>query len=348
MASQKKSITFSDIAQYTGLSKATISRYFNHPSYLTRESIDMISKALKELNYQENKLASVFAKGNSEIIGIIVPNFFYQFYSYFLNHVLNTYEQYGFKFITFLGNNDCEAEKKCLNELLAYQVIGLINLSHSLSSEYLAALNVPVVTVEREDRFISSVNTNNYSGARMAVDLLRRNNCEIYFHVNSPVPPSVPAYGRIQGFTDTCSAYNLQNELILRSFTDNYEEAYACLLDIYQSIKNKYPGKRKGFFFCNDTYAHIFLNILVKHGECIPDEYQIIGFVNSPDSSQSIIPITTISQDIPAIAQSAIDLIAQQISRTDSGEERCNGSGSIQHIVIQPSLIERDTTSQTL
>ena len=142
MASQKKSITFSDIAQYTGLSKATISRYFNQPSYLTQENIDIISKALKELNYQENKLARVFAKGNSEIIGIIVPNFFYQFYSYFLNHVLNTYEQYGFKFITFLGNNDCEAEKKCLNELLAYQIIGLIDLSHNLSSEYLSRLNI--------------------------------------------------------------------------------------------------------------------------------------------------------------------------------------------------------------
>lgn len=343
MASQKKSITFSDIAQYTGLSKATISRYFNQPSYLTQENIDIISKALKELNYQENKLARVFAKGNSEIIGIIVPNFFYQFYSYFLNHVLNTYEQYGFKFITFLGNNDCEAEKKCLNELLAYQIIGLIDLSHNLSSEYLSRLNIPVVSVEREDRFISSVNTNNYSGARMAVDLLRRNKCEIYFHVNSSVLPAVPAYGRIQGFSDICSTYHLPNELILRPFTDNYEESYSCLLDIYQTAKAKYPGKRKGFFFCNDTYAHIFLNILVKHRENIPDEYQIIGFDNSPDSSQSIIPITTISQDIPAIAQSAIDLIAHQINQSSIDGQA--GSESIQHIIIQPTLIERETTS---
>ena len=31
MASQKKSITFSDIAQYTGLSKATIARDFKDP-----------------------------------------------------------------------------------------------------------------------------------------------------------------------------------------------------------------------------------------------------------------------------------------------------------------------------
>lgn len=89
----------------------------------------------------------IFAKGNREIIGIIVPDFFYQFYSHFLNHVLNTYDQYGYKFITFLGNNDCEAEKKYLSELLAYQIIGLIDLSHNLSSEYLSKLDIPVVTI---------------------------------------------------------------------------------------------------------------------------------------------------------------------------------------------------------
>ena len=57
----KKAITFSDISKYTGLSKATISRYFNNPSYLTKENADIIANALKELNYQENKLAKIFA-----------------------------------------------------------------------------------------------------------------------------------------------------------------------------------------------------------------------------------------------------------------------------------------------
>ena len=188
-----KAITFSDISKYTGLSKATISRYFNNPSYLTKENADIIANALKELNYQENKLAKIFAKGNSEIIGIIVPNFFYQFYSHFLNHVLNTYDQYGYKFITFLGNNDAEAEKKYLNELLSYQVVGLIELSHNLPSEYFSQLGVPVVSIEREDKFINSVNTNNLLGAKMAVDLLQKNQCDIYFHINSLVPSCVPS-----------------------------------------------------------------------------------------------------------------------------------------------------------
>ena len=59
----KKKVTFDDIAKYTGFSKTTISRYFNNPDSVTLENQDKISQALKDLNYQENKLAKVLANG---------------------------------------------------------------------------------------------------------------------------------------------------------------------------------------------------------------------------------------------------------------------------------------------
>ena len=50
----KKNITYSDIAKYTNLSTATISRYFNSPENLTKETSLLIENALKELNYKKN------------------------------------------------------------------------------------------------------------------------------------------------------------------------------------------------------------------------------------------------------------------------------------------------------
>ena len=41
----KKQVTFADIAEYTGFSKTTISRYFNHPDSLTLENQEKIAKA---------------------------------------------------------------------------------------------------------------------------------------------------------------------------------------------------------------------------------------------------------------------------------------------------------------
>ena len=49
----KKQVTFADIAEYTGFSKTTISRYFNHPDSLTLENQEKIAKALDELGYRK-------------------------------------------------------------------------------------------------------------------------------------------------------------------------------------------------------------------------------------------------------------------------------------------------------
>ena len=62
----KKQVTFADIAEYTGFSKTTISRYFNHPDSLTLENQEKIAKALDELGYRKNKLARGLANGKSE------------------------------------------------------------------------------------------------------------------------------------------------------------------------------------------------------------------------------------------------------------------------------------------
>ena len=59
----KKQVTFADIAEYTGFSKTTISRYFNHPDSLTLENQEKIARALDELGYKKNKLAKVLANG---------------------------------------------------------------------------------------------------------------------------------------------------------------------------------------------------------------------------------------------------------------------------------------------
>ncbi len=197
---EKKKITFADIAKYTNFSKTTISRYFNDPDSLTIENQETIAKALKDLDYQENKLAKVFANGKSEFVGIIVPNLYLHYYAEMLNQILNTYESFGYKFLIFAGKNNEEAERKYIQELLAYKIEGMVILSHTIPSKELASYGIPIVAIEREDQYVHSVNTDNYMGGVQATSLLLKNQCDILVHINSIVPQNVPAFGRIQGF----------------------------------------------------------------------------------------------------------------------------------------------------
>ena len=245
----KKNITFSDIAKYTGFSKTTISRYFNNPDYLTLENQQIISDALDKLNYQENKVARILANGKTEFIGIIIPNLYLHYYSEMLNQILETYETYGYKFLVFTGNDHEATERKYIQELLSYKIEGMIILSHTIPSRELASYNLPIVTIEREDQFVSSVNTDNYMGAVQATSLLAKTGADVLIHINAELSPQIPSYGRIKGFSDICEEYQIPHELILTATGSSYEASSQILKKFLDDIDNRYKGRTKEFFF---------------------------------------------------------------------------------------------------
>ena len=233
----KKNVTFDDIAKYTNFSKTTISRYFNNPDSLTLENQKIISDALEALNYKENKVARILANGKTEFVGILIPDLYMHYYAQMLSEILATYEKFGYKFLVFEGNLDKTIEQQYIQELLAYKIEGLIVLSHTIASKDLAAYNVPVVTIEREDQYTCSVNTDNYMGAVQATSLLCKNNCDILFHLNQQVSETTPGYQRIQGFLDICQEYNRPYKLLLTSFGRTYEENEKRIGEILQEME---------------------------------------------------------------------------------------------------------------
>ena len=339
---KQKKVTFDDIAKYTGFSKTTISRYFNNPDSLTLENQDKIARALTELNYQENKLAKVLANGKSEFVGVIVPNLYMHYYSEMLNRILSSYEQYGYKFLVFVGTGRKEDESKYLQELLAYKIEGMIILSHTIPSEELASFNIPIVTIEREDRYVSSVNTDNYMGAVQATSLLIKNQCDVLVHINSVFPSDVPAYGRIKGFLDICEKENIKHELFLTELGNTYKENYECISSILQDLKKKYPDMKKGLFMANDTHANVLLNIIVREYGTLPDEFRIVGFDNSPIASEAIIPISTVGQQIEKIAAEAVELLVDRMN--EQKKRKPSTQKEIMHKKVTPILIRRETT----
>ena len=311
----KKQVTFADIAEYTGFSKTTISRYFNHPDSLTLENQEKIAKALDELGYRKNKLARVLANGKSEFVGIIVPNLYLHYYSEMLTQLLRSYSDYHYKFLVFVSDGGPEKEMQYLDELMAYKIEGLIVLSHTLSSEKLASYNIPVIAIEREAEHICSVTTDNYMGSMQATSLLIRNQCDVLIHINVHVPENIPAYDRIRAFEETCREYHVPYELNLNVSGDSYQELFEQMRVIFQDIDSKYSGQKKGIFLSND---------------------------NSPIAAESIIPITTIGQQIDVIAQTTMELLVEQMN-----EMKKRKPAPLQkpiHKKITPVLIRRQTT----
>ncbi len=340
--SQKKNITFDDIAKYTNFSKTTISRYFNNPDSLTLKNQEIIAKALEDLNYKENKVARILANGKTEFIGIIIPTLHNHYHSEMLNQILLTYKQFGYKFLVFIGNGEEETERQYIKELLAYKIEGLINLSFAISSKELADLQIPVVTIEREDKYVCSVNTDNYMGGVQATSLLAKHNCDILIHINTHTSPDIPSYGRIKGFLDICKEKQLNHRIIYKVLGDSYELMQKNLGEILNELEIEYAGLRKGIFISNDTHANVLLNLLIKKYGKLPDDYFIVGFDNSPISREAVIPISTVGQQIDKIAFEAVSLLVEQMN--EQKKRKPIPLKEPIHKVITPILIRRETT----
>lgn len=342
--SRKKSVTFDDIAKHTGFSKTTISRYFNNPDSLTLNNQDIISKALVELDYRENKVAKILANGKTEFVGIIVPNLKNHYYSEMLNQILLTYEHFGYKFLVFVSNEQEDAERQYIQELLAYNIEGLIVLSFTLPSKELAGLHIPIVTIEREDQYVCSVNTDNYMGGVQATSLLARHNCDILIHINSPTPPEIPAYGRIKGFLDICEEKHLNHRIIYKVLGNTYELMQESLSEVLEELETSYAGMKKGIFISSDTHANVFLNLLFKKYGTLPDDYLIVGFDDSPISREAVIPISTVGQQINRLAYEAVELLVEQMN--EQKKRKPVPLTAPIHKVITPILLRRETTEK--
>lgn len=340
----KKNITYNDIAKHTNLCKATISRYFNSPDSVSEETTIIIKNALKELNYKENKVAKILANGKTEFIGIIAPKLDLHFYSYLLNSILNTYNKYNYKFIVFTSNGDIDEEKKYIEELLAYKIEGLIMISSCIPSKILKEYNIPIVAIEREAKYISSVNTNNYLGASMATNTLIDNNCDVLIHINSPIDNAVPSYDRIKAFNEICIDKKIQYKLYLEDFDVSIDDKNNKLINIFNNIEKEFTNKKIGVFLSNDTLANYFTKIIIKNNKSIPNDYEIIGFDDSPAATESFVPLTSIRQDIESITHEALSILNERIKLNHTKKRKNNIDIENTHIIIDPILIKREST----
>lgn len=340
---REKTTTYSDIAQYTNLSKMTISRYFNQPDTLADETKEKIEQALRELNYSENKFAKALASGKSGIIGIITPTFFYNFYTSLIDTFIRNYPKSSYKFLVFTSDSSPELERRYIAELLSYRIEGLVVLSHTLPSKELSQYPFPVVGIERESEYISSVDTDNVWGTRQAVKQLLKDQCEALVHINLPTDRSLPAYARIRVFEEMAYKAGVPYKcFFVADQPDNQTVGLQQnFLEICGSILKLFPGQRVGIFISNDTMAALFLNCALLSGIKVPEQFEIIGFDNSPISEQSIFPISTVGQNVNRMVSQTIQLIDQQLN-----EKKKNPDAGFppKHLVIRPRLILRGTT----
>jgi DNA-binding LacI/PurR family transcriptional regulator len=170
-------VTSAEVAQRAGVSQSAVSRVFTPGASASAKTVEKVRRAAAELGYRPNILARAMVSGRSRMIGLVVAYLDNQFYPDVLERLSNALQSQGYHVLVFMASQTAGNIDKVVEEILDYQVDGIIAASVALSSDLsdrCRAAGVPMVLFNRaqDGEGFSSVTSDNFRGGQALADLL--------------------------------------------------------------------------------------------------------------------------------------------------------------------------------
>lgn len=170
-------ITSAEVAARAGVSQSAVSRVFTPGASASPKTVAKVRKAAGELGYRPNVLARAMVSGRSRMIGLVVAYLENQFYPDVLEKLSNALQERGYHVLVFMASQSAGNIEDVVDEILDYQVDGIIAASVALSSdlsERCRLAGVPMVLFNRaqDDPRMSAVTSDNIAGGKSVAEFL--------------------------------------------------------------------------------------------------------------------------------------------------------------------------------
>ena len=143
-------ITSLDVARRAGVSQSAVSRVFTPGASASKKTIEKVRKAAEELGYRPNPLARAMITGKSRIIGLVVAYLENQFYPIALERLSRSLQAKGYHVLVFLAENATAEVAPVMEDLIAYQVDGIVTASVTIGLVIHALMYAPQPAIMSE------------------------------------------------------------------------------------------------------------------------------------------------------------------------------------------------------
>jgi DNA-binding LacI/PurR family transcriptional regulator len=173
----KNNMTMEAFARLCGLSRPTVSRYFNDPDAVRSKTQKIIKDAIEQYNYTPNVAASSLIRGQMRAIGIIIPSLIDPFYSALVNAIERATEGSGYLTVLQSSHNDPKRERRAISRLLSLDVAGIAiaPLGYRSDANIILAAREQVPLVIMDSRLqadVPYIGTRNAQSIAIMVDYL--------------------------------------------------------------------------------------------------------------------------------------------------------------------------------
>ena len=319
--------TSAEVAARAGVSQSAVSRVFTPGASVAVQTAAKVRKAAAELGYRPNVLARAMVSGKSRIIGLMVSYLENQFYPDVLEKLSNALKAEGYHLLIFMAPNQVDNIDAVVEEILGYQVDGLIAASVSMSSDLCAqcrAAGVPMVLLNRsqDDTGLPAVTSANVAGGRKVADLLLSLGHKKISYIAGWEGASTQR-DREHGFVSGLAAagQGLHSRGVGNFSMDGARAATR------QMFAQDPPG---AVFVANDHMAMAVMDTLrFDMGLNVPGDVCVVGYDDVPAAAWPAYNLTTVRQPANRMVAETVNILLAQMGGAETGPKRVEIDGPL-------------------
>lgn len=321
---QPKIRNMEEFAALSGISRPTVSKYFNDPESVRASTRAKIEASLKKHDYQPNVYAMNQNRRTTKNIGVLVPNLADPFFSEICRRVELACIDAGYSPILLSSHGNPEMEGDNLSSLRALKPAGVLLAPFGrMSNEDVVRefdADFPLVLFDANMRDVGQafVGTNNAQSVDLMVEYLcRSGEAPCFFEMKSPSNPN--ANKRHQAYVESMER-NGHTPMVYQVDGEGWDfEAIGSTEG--QRLLSSGAFRTNTVLCSNDRLAIGMLSAAYGLGLRVGHEagcdLRIAGHDDHPFSQFTCPPLTTIAQDYEAIAKLAVGELFGMLENDD-------------------------------
>ncbi len=329
-------VTAQMVAEHAGVSQSAVSRVFTPGASASPKTVEKVRKAAEALGYRPNVLARAMVSGRSRMIGLVVAYLENQFYPEALEKLSNALQEQGYHILIFMASQTAGNIDTVIEEILDYQVDGIIMASVALSSDLASrcqAAGVPVVLFNRSQDIagLSAVTSDNRAGAHLIGEFLLAGDHRRIGYIAGWEGASTQR-DREAGFRAALAAAG--RALHSREVGDfDTNRTFAATRRMFDVPAGDRPD---AVFVANDHMALIVMDVL-RHelGLSVPRDVSVVGYDDVPSANWLAYKLTTVRQRANLMVEHTVAALMEAINAPEGLQPR--------HIAIEAPLIVRNS-----
>lgn len=314
--------TLRQVAQASGVSTSTVSRYLRGQLAVSAETQRGIDDAVESLNYVPLTRRRPAAKLQQNVFGLVLPGLSNAFFAALADAIADEVALLGGSLV-LCTTRDVRRREEAYTELLeAKSVDGMLYLGAHASNRRLAAVirrGLPVVVVDEPQTKLPPVTTltvDNFTGAFHGTTYLLGMGHRRIAYIGGPSTLATEKERR-RGYEEALQRNGLvpSEELIIGGA---YSRRFGAAALPHLLRMEPMPT---AVFCASDESALGLMSAARTFGLALPDDLSILGFDDTIPARYTTPPLSSIHQPVTDIAKNAVEMLAARIDNPSAKPE---------------------------